>query len=141
MAGYNTNLASEFYVLSTLYRLGLDANLTLGNKKSVDITVVRGPSDVVTIDVKAVAKCMDWPLSSKLVANPERHFLVLLCYNNQFTDPGAMPDTWVIPYAALEPEKLTKKFKGDMTCVIRKRVVETGTTFKNQWNGLLAAAT
>ena len=38
--GYNTNLASEFYVLSMLYRLGFDANLTLGNKKSVDITVV-----------------------------------------------------------------------------------------------------
>ena len=38
--GYNTNLASEFYVLSMLYRPGLDANLTLGNKKSVDIAVV-----------------------------------------------------------------------------------------------------
>jgi hypothetical protein len=25
--GYNTNLASEFYVLSMLYRLGFDANL------------------------------------------------------------------------------------------------------------------
>lgn len=28
--GYNTNLASEFFVLSILYRLGLDASLTLG---------------------------------------------------------------------------------------------------------------
>ena len=27
--GCNTNLASEFYVLSMLYRLGFDANLTL----------------------------------------------------------------------------------------------------------------
>ena len=35
--GYNTNLASEFYVLSMLYRCGLDASLTLGNKKSVDV--------------------------------------------------------------------------------------------------------
>jgi hypothetical protein len=40
--GYNTNLASEFYVLSMLYRLGFDANLTLGNKKSVDIAVCWG---------------------------------------------------------------------------------------------------
>ena len=30
-------------MLSVLYRLGLDANLPLGNKKSVDITVVLGP--------------------------------------------------------------------------------------------------
>jgi hypothetical protein len=62
--GYNTNLASEFYVLSMLYRLGLDANLTLGNKKSVDITVVLGPGRAVTIDVKAVAGKMDWLMGS-----------------------------------------------------------------------------
>jgi hypothetical protein len=36
----NTNLASEFFVLSALHRLGLDAVLTLGNKKSVDIAVL-----------------------------------------------------------------------------------------------------
>lgn len=40
-SGYNTNLASEFYILSMLHRLGADAMLTLGNKKSVDITVVQ----------------------------------------------------------------------------------------------------
>ena len=37
---YDTNLASEFYALSALYRPGLDAVLTLGNKKSVDLAVV-----------------------------------------------------------------------------------------------------
>src|SRR3954471_20641077 len=58
--GYNTNLASEFYVLSALYRLGMDANLTLGNKKSVDIAVVLGPGHAITVDVKAVAGKMDW---------------------------------------------------------------------------------
>jgi hypothetical protein len=58
--GYNTNLASEFYVLSMLYRLGFDANLTLGNKKSVDIAVVLGPGRAITVDVKAVAGKMDW---------------------------------------------------------------------------------
>jgi hypothetical protein len=41
-SAYNTNLAAEFYVLSVLHRLGFDANLTLGNKKSVDIAVIRG---------------------------------------------------------------------------------------------------
>lgn len=46
--GYNTNLASEFYVLSMLYRMGFDANLTLGNKKSVDIAVVLGPGRAIT---------------------------------------------------------------------------------------------
>lgn len=49
---YNTNLAAEFYVLSVLHRLGADANLTLGNKKSVDIAVVRDAGDALTVDVK-----------------------------------------------------------------------------------------
>ena len=39
MSGYNTNLASEFHVLSVLHRLGATANLTLGNKKGVEIFV------------------------------------------------------------------------------------------------------
>jgi hypothetical protein len=41
MTTYNTNLAAEFYVLSMLHRLGADAALTLGNKKAVDIIVVK----------------------------------------------------------------------------------------------------
>ncbi|MEP7311556.1 MAG: hypothetical protein ABI859_03150 [Pseudomonadota bacterium] len=59
-SGYNTNLASEFYVISLLHRLGADANLTLGNKKSVDIVVVRQAGDAATVDVKAVAGKHDW---------------------------------------------------------------------------------
>ena len=55
MTTYNTNLAAEFYVLSMLHRLGFDASLTLGNKKAVDIVVVRDSGNVVTIDVKGLA--------------------------------------------------------------------------------------
>jgi hypothetical protein len=52
---YNTNLAAEFYVLSMLHRLGAEATLTLGNKKAVDIVIVRESGDAVTIDVKGLA--------------------------------------------------------------------------------------
>ena len=41
MSKYDTNLAAEFYVLSCLHRLGISANLTLGNRKGVDIVVTR----------------------------------------------------------------------------------------------------
>ena len=42
--------------LSLLHRLGpADAALSLGNKKAVDITVVRAEGGAVTIDVKGVA--------------------------------------------------------------------------------------
>lgn len=43
MTGYDTNLAAEFYVLSCLHRLGGAANLTLGNKKAVDIVAYAMP--------------------------------------------------------------------------------------------------
>ena len=51
---HNTNLAGEFWVLSALNRLGIEAQLTLGNKKSVDIIVIRN-STIYTLDVKALA--------------------------------------------------------------------------------------
>lgn len=37
MTRYDTSLASEYYVLSCLHRLGITAALTLRNKKGVDI--------------------------------------------------------------------------------------------------------
>lgn len=61
---YDTNLASEFYVLAALHRLGADASLSLGNKKCVDITVVHEAGDTSTIDVKGVAGKHDWPVGN-----------------------------------------------------------------------------
>lgn len=34
LSKYETNLASEFYILAALYRPGADASLSLGNKKA-----------------------------------------------------------------------------------------------------------
>ena len=56
MTKYNTNLASEFYVLSMLHRLGANAALTLGNKKAVDIIVANENGSTTTIDVKGLEK-------------------------------------------------------------------------------------
>src|SRR5437763_4283695 len=89
--GYNTNLASEFYVLSMLYRLGLDASLTLGNKKSVDISVVLGPGRVVTVDVKAVKAKMDWLMGGVPESPKLNHFVVLVSYEDKFSDTSEVP--------------------------------------------------
>src|ERR1043165_7823281 len=101
--GYNTNLASEFYVLSTLYRLGLNANLTLGNKKSVDITIVLGPGRAITVDVKAVAAKMDWLMGSRSDVAKENHFIILVSYDGRFDDPDAKPRCWIVRAADLAP--------------------------------------
>jgi len=52
---YNTNLAAEFWVLSALYRFGVEAHLTLGNKKSVDILIVCNSKTICTVNVKGLA--------------------------------------------------------------------------------------
>ena len=38
---YNTGIASEYYILAQLYRLGYEAYVSLGNKKSIDIRIVK----------------------------------------------------------------------------------------------------
>ena len=96
--GYNTNLASEFYVMSVLYRLGFDANLTLGNKKAVDIVVVHAPGDSVTIDVKAVAGRVDWLVGSAGGPVRPRHFVVLVAYDGKFGAVAELPKAWVLPH-------------------------------------------
>lgn len=132
-SGYNTNLASEFHVLSALYRLGLDANLTLGNKKAVDIVVVRAPGDTVTIDVKAVAGKVDW-----LVGNPEatprsNHFVALLSYEAKFNDVSTTPSVWILPHERfLKLVRFAKK-PSLVRYVSRKEVVKTCAEYRNAW--------
>ncbi len=74
---YNTNLAAEFFVLSALHRLGADATLTFGNKKSVDIAVVKGAGETITIDVKGLAGTTSWPIDNVKEVK-KCHFLVFV---------------------------------------------------------------
>jgi hypothetical protein len=102
MGGYNTNLAAEFHVLSILHRKGLDANLTLGNKKSVDIVIVRDVGDDYTIDVKGLAGKTGWPVDN-VRAGKRRHFLVFVCFLDAMEDANIIPEVYVVPSTELEP--------------------------------------
>ena len=93
---YNTNLAAEFYVLSVLHRLGAEANLTLGNKKSVDIVVVRGAGDTITIDVKDLAGKTSFPVDN-VRKGKEGHFIVLVCFLGKIEDTSTFPEVYVVP--------------------------------------------
>ena len=66
--GYNTNRASEYYVLSVLYRLDLNAYLTLGNKKAID-TVIDFGDRLCTVDVKGLAGKHSGPWTVSPVRN------------------------------------------------------------------------
>jgi hypothetical protein len=98
---YNTNLAAEFYVLSVLHRLGVDATLTLGNKKSVDIAVIKAAGSAITIDVKGLAGTTSWPVDNVKKVK-DRHFLAFVCYGGRIHDPTMQPEVWVIPSESLE---------------------------------------
>jgi len=130
--GYGTNLASEFYVLSVLHRLGAQANLTLGNKKSVDIVVVKKPGQAVTVDVKAVRGPWDWP-ADNIAAMPRRgHFLVFVSYEgtDKFEDPTQLPSVWVVPHEAVA--RFTHQYRGRKN-VLCARLKEEGKEFLGAW--------
>lgn len=123
---YNTGIASEYFVLSQLYRLGYEAYITLGNKKSVDIRVVH--NDVaISLDVKAVQG-----YSSLIVNNVTKspsHFVVFLIYNDKFSDLSATPDVFVM--SSLDVETVTKSF-GDQHRVFKSDIKQ----YKNNWKCL-----
>ena len=102
METYNTNLAAEFFVLSMLHRLGADATLTLGNKKSVDIAVVKNAGDTVTIDVKGLAGRTSWPVDN-IKAQKKSHFIVFVCFLGKISDPTLLPEIYVVPSNKLAP--------------------------------------
>jgi hypothetical protein len=115
---YNTNLASEFHVMSVLYRLGLDANLTLGNKKAVDIVVVIAPGDTITIDVKAVAGAVDWLVGSTIESPRDRHFVVLFSYEGKFAELDKLPQAWVLPHKEFLPwSRRRKRLRSCVMCL------------------------
>jgi hypothetical protein len=134
MTTYNTNLAAEFHVLSILHRLGADASLTLGNKKAVDIFVIRETGDAVTIDVKGVAGPYDWQVDNVKLTAPVNHFLAMVCYEGKIDQPEFSPNVWVIPTSEIEP--FIKQYK-NRTVVSRAEVRRNGKQYMSAWDPVL----
>jgi len=131
--GYNTNLASEFYVLSVLHRLGHDAALTLGNKKAIDLTLVASDNRPRTIDVKGLAGATGWPVdNARTIA--KSHFYVFVAYVGKIRDPSFVPECYVVPSAKLE--SLTYFAPGGRQVVPLGRMRREGKQFRDAW-GLL----
>ncbi len=93
----SSNLASEFYVASLLFRLGYEASLTLGNTKEIDLMVYDPETKKqITIDVKGLKNKTNFPVPNK-PSESENHFFVLVAYKNRFSDVDSTPDVYVIP--------------------------------------------
>ena len=127
---YNTNLAAEFWVLSTLYRLGAEANLTLGNKKSVDILIFRDSAPLISVDVKGLADAYDWPADNVKITDDPNHFYVLLSFEGGILNPSTGPSVWIIPSDQIRP--FIKPYR-TRTVVSRSLVKKNGSEFRNAW--------
>ena len=103
MKGYNTNLASEFYVLSMLYRKGFDAYITLGNKKTVDIVVDSFSGKRITIDVKGIKGKTMFPVDNlKDEKIEESLFIVFVTYLNQIGNHEIQPEVFIVPSVRID---------------------------------------
>ena len=125
---FNTGIASEYLILSKLYRLDLEAYISQGNKKSVDIRVIRKNNTPVSIDVKSVRA-----YSSLVVNNvkpKDNHFLVFVIYNNKFEDLKIEPEIFIIPSIELfnADLKLTETY-GNEKRVLKGKLKD----YKNKW--------
>lgn len=128
---YNTNLASEFYVLSVLHRLGIDAMLTLGNKKSVDILAVNSEGKTFTIDVKGLAGKTAWPIDN-IKLDLENHIIVFVCYRDEIDNPGVLPEVWIIPCESLMP--FVYNSPNGRRTVQRSKLIKEADKFKDSWH-------
>jgi hypothetical protein len=136
---YNTNLAAEYYVLSVLHRLGAEANLTLGNKKSVDVVVVRAAGDAATVDVKGLAGTTSWPVDNVKMGRPN-HFLVFVCFLGKITDLSVLPEVYVMPSERLAEFMYTSPGEARRK-VVERRVLknrEDAKEFRDAWHLILA---
>ena len=86
-------LASKFYVLSVLHRLGADATLTFSQTDNVDITVVLESGNALTVDVKTLTGPTVWPVVDFRARTG--HFLTFVWYPPG-TDANTPPVVYIV---------------------------------------------
>lgn len=117
---YQTGMASEFYILSLLFRAGAKAYLTLGNNKKVDIIVLKG-KETLTIDVKGTHST-SFPVGKnyKDYQNDKNHFFIFVDYENEekFRNTTTIPEIFIVP--AQKMSGMVKNYSGERFNVLKK---------------------
>lgn len=130
-AGYNTNLAAEYHVLSMLYRKGLNAYLTLGNKKSIDIIVDHGRR-TSTIDVKGMISKTIWPMDNFSGAR-RNHYIALVTFLNKIDDHSVIPETYIVPSSRV-PSLFYHNPKGTRRGIRHSKIRKLGKKYLEAWH-------
>ncbi|WP_455667157.1 hypothetical protein [Phocaeicola sp.] len=127
-SGYQTGIASEYLVLSMLYRLGADAYITMGNKKSIDIGVIKEDGMRISIDVKSVRGSDSIPVGN--VMKNDNHYLIFVVYNNKFEEVDVLPDFYIVPSGVVMECRV--EFNGNRVNIFKKDIAN----YKNKWEEL-----
>jgi hypothetical protein len=134
---YNTNLASEYLMMSLLSRAGKDAYLSLGNKKGVDIIVKTTKGNICIVEVKGVNKNDDWLINNtgKFPWFPNM-FYALIGFEGKITEVVSPAKFYLIPSMLLNKEGEYKISKNQKTIYlshihIRNNYNDYKNTFKS----------
>lgn len=121
---YNTNLASEYLMVSLLCRAGKDAYLSLGNKKGVDIIVKTGRGAICIVEVKGVNKNNDWMIgNSGKLPSAANMFYALVGFEGNISDVVAPAKFYLIPSWILNKEGEFKMSKNEKTIYLSHKYI------------------
>jgi hypothetical protein len=123
------DLAAKFHVLSVLYSLGADAVVSVSAQKDVDITVIRKPGEVFTIDVKVVREPKSWRIEEFPV--DRSHFIVFVLFSGK----PSKPMSYVLSSRALHTWAMAHDGLVDA-----KALLKTAKDAREAWDRLLPAA-
>lgn len=98
-------MAGEFFVMESLFRLGHEPSLTLGNAKTIDILVRTISGKLYEVSVKAIQGGGKWGVGTEDYSNRGNLIFVLLYYKS-FSDISTVPESFVLP--AEDVEKLKR---------------------------------
>jgi penicillin-binding protein-related factor A (putative recombinase) len=91
---YNTGIAAEYFVLSQLYRQNIEAYITIGNKKSIDIRIIKKDGTPISLDVKAVRGYTSLIVNN--ITHSPNHYFAFVVYNERFENIEYMPEIYIL---------------------------------------------
>lgn len=127
------DLAAKFHVLSVLYQLGADAAFSIATDKDVDITLVRKPGEVVTIDVKVASRDNSWKAAE--FPPTDQHFVVFVVFPQEYPASREAPSTYVA--SSRDLHDWAQKHKGSIDVDKLSKVAKRS---RDAWQRLLLAA-
>lgn len=113
-----------------LFRLGIDANLSLGKRKAIDIVVEKG-DEIRTIDVKGIKGRTSWPMDN-LSKVDKNHFFVFVSFLDRIEDPSIVPEVYVVPSTKVKG-LLYRNPKGNRQVMQLSDIRKHKEKFRDKW--------